>query len=159
MNLTDIIRQHGKSVALVFSKMGIEGPVTVETLMYATLIGQHEFIDALEAQIAQDAGEVSYIGDTLTREDFKGIPGVDDSFDEKKLPAVVVTSKKVKTTLWDVLNTVFATVGGLAGNRNATIHKAPTPPADEKKKTNYFLIAALVLIAVLFGIVLFKSKK
>jgi hypothetical protein len=152
MELNELIRQHGKSVAFVFKRMDIDAPVTPKDVALVAAMYGEAFVDALEEQITLDEG-------------YSGWPGVGVGEPEyKQLPEIVISPKAKKATngLRNILTTIADTLGTFAASkRNATIHKDDGFVDDvqvQKKKTNYFLIAALVLIAVL-AVVLAVSKK
>lgn len=174
MELHELIRQHGRSVAFVFRKMGITAPVTPANVVNIAALYGEVFIDALERQISLEEKGYSHLeGDDYNWIDYSSA-GDDPDYNNptgdmantKVLAPVVVTTKAKKATsgLKNILSTIAETLGAYAGaRRNATIHKddgtnifGEKPPVQQQK-TNSFLMIALVLIAVL-TIVLIASK-
>ena len=66
MDIKEIIRQHPKSVAVVFKKRGINAPVTTNNIMLQTILGGEAFIQDVEQQLEADfLGYESLDGDFL----------------------------------------------------------------------------------------------
>lgn len=182
MDIKELIGQHGKSVALVFKKMGIKAAVTPANVMLMTGLYKDRFIDAVVEQVDQDEHLYSGWGeDGFT-------PGLADAIKirqqqvtggfnaPKTLPNVTVTAKKkksgaVKNTLMDLVS-VFATGYGAYKNARATANTSNTgsdpiitgdgsypPPAEPKKKPNVWLIGGIVVIVALILVIVFSSKK
>ncbi|GEM_PF-5952044 len=181
MELNELIRQHGQSVAFVFKKMGIASPVTTKDVTLIALLYGDVFINALQHQISIDENGYSGFGDGPSPDGSAGAGGGSSSdynwidyssaADEQQYaPAVTKpvtvtpTAKKATSGLLNILSTVAQGLGAYAGSRSAAIQKNQASIygdaallAPQPAKPNSFLIMALVLIAVLV-VVLMASK-
>jgi hypothetical protein len=187
MDIKELVGQHKKSVALVFKRLGINAPVTQKEVVYATLVYQGDFIDAVENQIAADLGEyANYTGDNLPQFTFtpkssvgammtqigvqqpiNTFPANGTQFGQTQtLPTVAVKSKAAKKSLWDILDTVAGAAGKFIAAKNAgksqpsNVEPASPEDAAKKNKTTYMIIGVAVLLLVLLLIFfLTKGKK
>lgn len=170
MDINEIIRQHGNSVAVVFKKRGISAPVTAGNLMLQTILNKEDFIDQLAGQVEADHAYTGADGDFLS--------GLAKSLslakgkvfnEEQNLPGVTVTAKskssKLKNTLSDLLSVVGGGFGAyIAGRKNQSTSTNPFvlgegyTPTPEKKKPNYLLIGGIVLFVVLVAAVILKKS-
>jgi hypothetical protein len=179
-DIKDIIRQHHKSVAVVFKKLGIKSPVSVDSLVLHTALKQDDFIDALADQIYADELKNSYTGFDfpLIGNDpdfFKklNLPKKPDVGDMQTVPGVTVTAKKksekVKNTLQDILSGLGTFFGAKAAakNKNAATppyyggsssSSSPTDPPAQKKKNQTILFIAIGLVVILIIAVVVSKK-
>lgn len=179
MDLQNIIRQHGNSVAVVFKNNGIKSPVNTESLMLHTLLKGDEFIEQVGDQVERDASYTGFGGAGLGNDPggvFISLPAGNGIDSVKTLEPVTVTASKKKKAI-DVKNVLsdFAGILGtyLGAKQAAKTGSAPstaTPTyvmqsgsnaadagAPAKIKPNYILIAAVVLIVAL--IIAVAAKK
>ncbi len=177
MNINQIIQLHGKSVAVVFSKMRINARVTKKDLLLALVMYKQPLIDAIAQQIEADEYTGSDGDWTL------GIPaGLGAAIAKRKaleggfnrtqtLPNVTVTGKqksqKTKNSLLSILDTLVTSAGAYVGAKNKaqaggvtnTSYTEQSEENDKKKKQKYFLIAGIALIILLIIVLLTQKNK
>ena len=173
MDINEIIRQHGNSVAVVFKKRGISAPVTAGNLMLQTILNKEDFINQLASQVEADHAYTGADGDFLSglAKSLSLARNTDEKVfnEQQNLPGVTVTAKskssKLKNTLSDLLSVVGGGFGAyISGRNNQSTSTNPfvlgegyTPP-PEKKKPNYLLIGGIVLFVVLVAAVILKKS-
>ena len=178
MDLKQLTRQHNKSVAVVFKKMGFNSPVTPAHVTLAAALYKDDFANAVAEQVLNDESLSSWDGQLF-------IPGggnLGDIIKAKKegkpfnavktLPNVTVTARKksdkVRNTLLDIVSVIGAGYGAYK-TAKATPGNVYTPTSTgsgeavyqepEKKKPNYVLIAGIIIIITLIVLVLAKKNK
>jgi hypothetical protein len=163
MDIKEIIGQHSQSVALVFKNLGIKAPVTTKEILFATLVYQDRFIDALVQQIAidnneytgySDGTEIPVIFPTGTK-----FPKQGNKFGQTQtLPDVVVKSKAAKKSLWDILGSVADNAAKIitatkSGNQPVYIPTEQTTPRSNNGinagAQKWWLIGGIGLLVVL----------
>ncbi len=177
MDIKEIIRQHPKSVAVVFKRRGINAPVTAANVMLQTVLGKDEFIDDLCNQIEDDGEYTNDNGSTLDPVSiYMNSPVAKSKIAELKASQNTKSkSEKVKNTLRDFLGIVGGTFGAYKAWRgtvhptstatpgiNGAASDAPSGPSPEqiaKKKSKMLLIGGIALIVILVIAVLTTSKK
>lgn len=172
MDLQNIIRQHGKSVAVVFKRMGINAPITAKDVMLVTLLHGDSFVNELEKQVENDSAYVGF--------DSFYIPGLEQAIAAGKanqfnqvqtLPDVRITAKakssKVKNTLNDLIQLVAGGLGTYSAAKNANNNTGasnnyqlrPDATPITKNKNKMLLIGGIVLIVILGIVVLTRKNK
>lgn len=171
MDIKQIIQQHGKSVAVVFSRYGINADVTERDLLLAIVMYKQPLIEAIAAQIETDeSGFTGYEGFILPQKTMDIIKRTQDYSNGqhiKTLPTVTVTGKKkskhVKDKLLGILGTLVNGAGAYLGSKPGRgNNQASTPaqaPNELPKKHKYILIGGIVLIVVLAIVVLTSKNK
>ncbi len=179
MNINNIIQLHSNSVAVVFSKMGINSSVTKKDLLLALVLYKQPLIDAIGEQIEAD----EYTG--LEGDFTAGLPkGFEAAVAKRKsiqggfngtqtLQNVTVTGKKksqkAKGTLLSILDTLVTSAGAYVGAKNKAQGQYQNQPSvyipastvEDKKKQNqkYFLIGGIAVILILVIVLLTQKNK
>jgi hypothetical protein len=176
VNINNIIQLHSNSVAVVFSKMGINASVTKKDLLLALVMYKQPLIDAIGEQIEAD----EYTG-------YEGVYGMlpkgfESAVAKRKsqqggynatqtLPNVTITGKqksqKAKGTLLSILDVLVTSAGAYAGSKNkaqaqsqaATYIPAAIAEDTKKKNQKYFLIAGAAIIILLIIVLLTQNNK
>jgi hypothetical protein len=160
VDISQIIAQHGKSVALVFRNMGIRAEVTNKDLMLALVMYKEPLMDAIAAQVAIDTNYTNLEGDEP----------IGQMAQVKTLANVTVTAKKKSTKVKDTLMGIFTTLvtgaGAYVGAKNkaqATSYNnniaAPVADTEKEKKHKYFLIGGIAVIVLLVIVLLTQKNK
>lgn len=173
MDVKQIAGQHGKSVALVFKRLGISAPVTPKEIVYATLVYQGDFINPLVEQIAKDNRESTGFDDSEPAPHTEIVNPTGAQFPEQgkgfgqtqtmQGVSVASKSKAAKKSLWDILGTVAEAAGKFVAAKNSqgqTVYvQQPSAPDTGKKPGNKMLIyGGIALAVVLVAILLIKRK-
>ena len=181
MDIQNIIRQHGKSVAVVFKKNGINKPATADNLILHTILKGPDFIEQIADQVGQDSLYTGLEGDPLfnidinkTVADAKARIGGNQFNATQTLPAAVVQKKKtILDALHGVLSAVAEPLGQWAGAKKAAqagplVYNTATgsyaalpggysplapvvPPVDPKKKDTTIIL--IIAAVVVLGLI------
>lgn len=177
MNIKQITGQHGKTVALVFNKMGLKLQPTPANVVLATTLYKDQFIDTLADAVDQETtnfgGTFSGIAQAVANATKNpaqfnemqtlGNVTVQASYNKK------TKGEKIKNTLRDVLGLVLTGYGTYKSAKAngqsqepslATNPYIPAPlPAEEKpkKKFNPWIIGIIAIVVLL--IIVFATKK
>lgn len=177
MDIKQITGQHGKTVALVFNKMGIKLKPTPANVVLVTTLYKDQFIDALADAVDQEtthfggmfSGVAKAVENATKNPQFNemqtlGNVTVQASYNNKKQ----AKGEKIKNTLRDVLGLVltgYGTYKAAKANGQSSAPSvatnpyipAPLPEEKPKKKFNPWIIGIIAIVVLL--IIVFATKK
>ena len=146
MNLQNIAAQHRASVGLVFSKYGINAPVTPESIQSAVIVYKEQFIQDVERAVDMN----SY-----------------DDGDKADPTSKVTKGQKITDTLRNILTIAGGAFGAYQAGKQLTQGNQMQPlqtyvdPEKEKQKKNmkiFIIGVSAVLVMVVLFVVITKVK-
>jgi hypothetical protein len=169
MDIKELIGQHNKSVALVFKQLGINAPVTEREIIFATLVYQDIFINAIAEQLN---AESYFDGNDLLRKigaapGGTAYPPNGTAFGQtQSLTPIVVSNKKNKwlQTAKEILSTVADSASKIISAKNSkgeTVYV--TQPSNTGKNADnnnkWLMYGGIALLVLLIIAVIVKNNK